>query len=62
MARKGETMITRGLKKGERFEDGGRTFIVEEVLENGNYISREVTKEDEPKEIKPKKKKEPEEK
>lgn len=55
-------MITRGLKKGERFEDGGRTFIVEEVLENGNYISREMTKEDEPKEIKPKKKKESEEK
>ena len=28
-----------GLKKGDYFEDGGRFFVVDDVLENGNYIS-----------------------
>ncbi len=35
-------MITKGLKKGEKFEDGGRYFVIEEVLETGDYISRQI--------------------
>ena len=38
-------MIRKGLKKGDKFEDGGRVFIIEEVLETGNYISREIKEE-----------------
>lgn len=36
-------MITKGLKKGEKFEDGGRYFVIEEVLTSGDYISRQIT-------------------
>lgn len=39
-------MIRKGLKKGDKFEDGGRVFIIEEVLETGNYLSREIKEED----------------
>ena len=39
-------MIRKGLKKGDKFEDGGRLFIIEEVLETGNYLSREIKEED----------------
>lgn len=35
-------MIKKGLKVGDKFEDGGRTFEVLEVYENGNYSSRIV--------------------
>ena len=38
-------MIRKGLKKGDKFEDGGRLFIIEEVLETGNYLSREIKEE-----------------
>ena len=38
-------MIRRGLKKGDMFEDGGRLFIIEEVPETGNYLSREIKEE-----------------
>ena len=38
-------MIRKGLKKGDKFEDGGRIFIIEEVLETGNYLSREIKEE-----------------
>ena len=33
--------LRKGLKKGEFFEDGGRTFVIDEVLEDGKYISHE---------------------
>ena len=33
-------MIAAGLKKGDKFEDAGRYFVVEEVTKDGNYISR----------------------
>ena len=35
-----------GLKKGNYFEDGGRFFVVDDVLENGNYISHRVSAEE----------------
>lgn len=35
-----------GLKKGDYFEDGGRFFVVDDVLENGNYISHRVSVEE----------------
>ena len=35
-----------GLKKGDYFEDGGRFFVVDDVLENGNYISHRVSAEE----------------
>ena len=38
-------MIRKGKKKGDKFEDGGRVFIIEEVLETGNYLSREIKEE-----------------
>ena len=46
-------MIVKGLKKGDKFEDGGRLFVVEKVLPSGNYISREIAEEepDAPEEI-----------
>ena len=47
-------MITAGLKKGDKFEDAGRYFVIEKVLKDGNYISREITGEEHEK---PKKKK-----
>ena len=31
--------LTTGLKKGDKFEDGGRVFIIDQVLPNGDYIS-----------------------
>ena len=46
-------MITAGLKKGDKFEDAGRYFVVEEVTKDGNYISRAIKEE----QAKPKKKK-----
>lgn len=33
-------MIPRDLKPGDRFIDGGNTYVVLEVLPNGNYTSR----------------------
>lgn len=39
-------MICRGLKKGQTFEDGGRVFVVEKVLPDGNYLSRQVNGEE----------------
>lgn len=35
-------MITKGLKKGEVFEDGGLYFEVQSVLPNGHYVSKRV--------------------
>ena len=35
-----------GLKKGDYFEDGGRFFVVDDVLENGNYNSHLVPAEE----------------
>lgn len=39
-------LLTKGLKKGEKFEEAGRFFIIEDALPDGNYISREITKEE----------------
>ena len=46
--------LAKGLKKGDIFEEAGRYFVVEEVLENGNYISSEIKKPEEKPEEKPK--------
>lgn len=35
-------MAPRGLKVGETFVDGGRSFVVDKVLPDGNYISHQV--------------------
>lgn len=35
-------LLTKGLKKGEKFEELGRFFVIEEVLPDGNYISSEI--------------------
>ena len=35
--------LRKGLKKGEYFEDGGRIFVIDEVLEDGVYISHMET-------------------
>lgn len=35
-------MIKKGLKVGDTFEDGGRTYKVLQVYENGNYSSEIV--------------------
>ena len=43
LERKETKMITKGLKKGEKFEDGGRYFIIEEVLATGDYISHQIS-------------------
>ena len=32
-------MVKAGLKVGDTFEDGGRTYTVTKVLPNGNYVS-----------------------
>ena len=34
--------LRKGLKKGEYFEDGGRVFVVDEVLGDGKYMSHET--------------------
>ena len=34
--------LRKGLKKGEYFEDGGRIFIIDEVLEDGKYTAHKV--------------------
>ena len=33
-------MIKSGMKKGEKFTDGGIEYVVESVLSDGNYISK----------------------
>ena len=33
-------MIKPGMKKGEKFTDGGIEYVVEYVLPDGNYISK----------------------
>ena len=33
-------MIKPGMKKGEKFTDGGIEYVVESVLPDGNYISK----------------------
>lgn len=40
-------MIKRGLSVGDTFSDGGRTYKVERVLENGCYVSKAVSSVDE---------------
>lgn len=40
-------MVTKGLKKGDTFQDGGNTYKILEVLDNGNYISTMVKPETE---------------
>ena len=40
-------MVKRGLKPGETFVDGGRTYEVLSVEPNGNYVSKEVVVEEE---------------
>ena len=32
-------MVKAGLKVGDTFEDGGRTYTVTKVLPNGHYVS-----------------------
>ena len=47
--------LRKGLKKGEYFEDAGRFFVIEEVLESGDYVSRQIEKpEEKPKKTKKK--------
>ena len=33
-------MINAGMKKGDKFTDGGIQYVVEEALPDGNYISK----------------------
>ena len=33
-------MIKAGMKKGDKFTDGGIQYVVDEVLPDGNYISK----------------------
>ena len=35
-------MVKKGLKPGDTFVDGGRTYKVLTVYPNGNYVSKEV--------------------
>ena len=35
-------MVSKGLKVGDTFTEGVSTYIVEQVLPNGDYISRRV--------------------
>jgi hypothetical protein len=51
-------MIVSGLKKGAVFEDGGLFYVVTRVLDDGNYVSRNIS-EKEKEEIESAKKKEP---
>lgn len=37
-------MVRDGMKPGDMFDDGGRTFVVVAVNENGTYSSRQVEK------------------
>lgn len=37
-------MVKKGLKPGDTFVDGGRTYVVLSVCPNGNYISKEYQK------------------
>ena len=39
--------LQKGLKKGEKFEDGGRIFIVDEANPDGSYLAHQVTEEPE---------------
>lgn len=39
-------MISKGLKVGDTFTDGGTPYIVLKVCEDGNYISRRCTPEE----------------
>lgn len=32
-------MVVKGLKKGDRFDEGGFFYVIDKVLEDGNYIS-----------------------
>lgn len=32
-------MVAKGLKKGDRFEEGGFFYVVDKVLDDGNYVS-----------------------
>lgn len=34
--------LRKGLEKGTYFEDGGRIFVIDEVKEDGKYISHQV--------------------
>ena len=36
-------MINKGLKKGAIFEDGGLFYIVTQVCDDGNYVSRHIS-------------------
>lgn len=38
--------LKKGLKKGDRFMDGKRCFVIYEVLEPGRYLSHEVSEEE----------------
>lgn len=39
-------MVSKGLKVGDTFNEGASTYIVEQVLTNGNYISRRLTEQE----------------
>lgn len=39
-------MVAKGLKPGDTFVDGKRTYKVLSVYPNGNYVSKEVSKEE----------------
>lgn len=36
-------MVVKGLKKGDRFDEGGFFYVIDKVLEDGNYISHVVS-------------------
>lgn len=38
--------LRKGLKKGHKFMDGKRCFIVDEVLDAGRYLSHEIREEE----------------
>ena len=47
-------MVVKGLKKGDRFEEGGFIFVVDKVLDDGNYVSHiESKKENDTESVKP---------
>ena len=39
--------LRKGLEKGEYFEDGGRIFVVDEVLAENRYLAHQVEKPEE---------------
>lgn len=38
--------LRKGLKKGDKFMDGKKYFVVDKVLEHGKYLSHEIPAEE----------------